>query len=965
MKLSNKYFIPLLLLLLALGMNMPAFSQSPMEIRSMYDQHPLMTINFDAGNNQPGDLDAIRIYEANGHTDNLNDFTLIREYDLSNYPNVDSVTWNSQVKSIRTTKSNNFQYKQNMSYYMTAVIGNNESNAPDSLYYTYFKEPLDSINFTVFPPSVTTITIGEQFTHNPSAITSGNKIINYGLIDPPNSDASINKETGLLTYNATVAGTFTFIIRAYIESNPSNYVEQKMKVKVMKCTTYINGNLTSKNQALENIIRISYDIYKVDADSSTYYSSGALDNNYSFTAIVDEGLYQVKINGYTQEGQISIWYNNTKYIQEADVLETSCGDSTIFDWEVDLSIFGKESITLLPFNSGNEFEIVNKGEIFEQEIKYTTTPADGEVQLSLSYNKDFILTGPNNNILKLDTQEPGFHQTVVNASLKSNQNVRASQLVTVWQNECEDLTNLKINLKDKGTGELYKGNVVATIYLASAINDSNMVIKGIDSDTLSNGKLEFNVPKGEYLLELSISTYHNNKLVTYLYKYKTDKPIVGPNDKFELIEVGCDDMAIDWEIIPPTPIVDYTISGYVNDEKTNLAIEYAQIEVIGKDKLTDVITRSYSYTNNNGYFSIRVPNNSIYTVSAHSAYDTIDIKPYLREYWEETANPLEATLLDLTGNVDNINFTLTEKPDYENVLNGKVYDEDLDGVESAIVVVYLIEPSAFGDEYKYWSTSAIANNFGVFEFKNLIPGDYIVYTYVNDRKYKPGYYVKGSDNLTQSWLDASKVTVGETGDFGDVPLNLAPLKPIASNKGLRGKVGRLKGVSPGSSAALNPLSGVQVFVTNSDDEVINYNYSEIDGGFEVPNLENGELNVYFDKVGFRMEQEQITVSDVNSNVVIDVDMQQLSTTDVMPFEAINARLYPNPSAGNVTITGDFKLGSYIVKVIDMTGSTVKIIPIEIAGANINLDLSGVSVGQYYIKLIGNNSNYSTKVTIIK
>lgn len=952
------------MLFLVLGMNLPAFSQITMDIMTMYDQNSHMGINFNPGNNNPSDLDAIRLYEANGHTENINDFTLIREYDMSNYPNVDSVTWNSQMHFIQTKKASNFPYLQNMSYYMTAVIGNNESNPPDSMYYTYFKEPQDSLDFTVYPPSMTTLEVGEQFLYNPSAITSGNKKINYKLMNPPNTDASINKNTGELTYNATQVGTFSFTIRAYLETQTSNYIEQEMRVRVLKCKTYIMGNLTSKNQSLESISRLSYDIYKLENDSSVYYSSGALGNNNQFKATVDEGKYQVMINGYTKNEQIILWYNNTKYMNEAKILETTCGNDISFDWEVELTANSKESITLLPININSAYDIVNKGETFEREVEYTSSPANEEVQLSLTYNKNFILTGPNNNILKLDTQEPGFHQTVVNASFKKNSVIKTSQLVTVWQNECEDLTKLTVNLKDKGTGELYKGNLIASLFLANSVNDSTIIIRTIDSDTLSTGILEFYLPKSEYMLELSISTYYNNQTITYNYKYKTDRPIVGPNDKFELLEVGCDDLAIDWEIVPPTPISDHTITGTVTEEKSGKELSGILIELLGKNKLTDSFKSYKTVTNQDGEYYMKVPNDSEYEISAVSIDSNVEGN-YLREYWEETANPLEATLLDFTSNLTDINFTLITRDEYKNTLSGKIIDEDEKAVANCVAIAYLVETNSFGNDFLYYSETAYTNSKGEFTLEDLIPGKYIVYAYNNNRNHTPGYYVSNDNTLTRSWLDATRIDVESTGDFGDIELRLAPHKPIANNRSLSGKVGRLKDVSPGSTSSIDPLNGVQVFVTNLNDDVINFDYSEKDGVFNVPDLVNGDLNVYFDKVGFQMVKEQITISDDKLNAVVTAYMESLSTTDVIPFEQVNASLYPNPSTGQFSITGNFKTGSYLIKIVDMAGNVVKIIPTDISNSKVSINLASLYSGQYFIQLVGDNAIYSTRVSIVK
>lgn len=969
MKILNTYSLKLaMIVLLLLGLTQHSEAADPLNLIRVDNYGLTVSLGFMTNNLDPTTIDELRVYEAEGYTNDINNFKQIRSYDFSNYPNIDSsVRWTGQLNTITTYKQNNFPYDKAMSYYISCVIGNIESDIPDSTYYFYIKGPKDSINFTIWPPNLTTIALGFIVNFNANAISSMGNTLHYKLVDSPNNDAKIDKLTGELELVPTEVGDFTYTIRAYDKDDEdNNYADQKLNTRVYNCMTTINGVVTINNEP-PNLIRGSVDIYKITKDSTIHEKSAPVLNNGKFQALVDEGKYIIRFNGFVENQQLVEWYDAKEGMDEADEVETVCNETTDISWNIEhKNTLGyridMEQLTDYPYS------FIPKGGKFEEKIEFTTNPKGEEVEFTLSSDEHFTLTGPNKDILKLNATEPGFYNVGITARMKEYKNVSTNQIVRVWITECDDINELTINLIDKETGKNITGYITANLYrLDSNDRDSLYYSWTVDSTATQDGKFVFNVDKGNYFFEAFVGVMVDGKFTYYRYIYNFDEPTNNNSniENSEIIEIDCDNQTLNLEIRAPKEVKSYTISGYAKDEDSNEAIEYAQIEVVGKNKLTDDISRKYAYTNDNGYYTIRVLDNEVYTVSAHSAYDSIDINPYLREFWEETANPLEATVIDLTGNLENINFTLEERSEYKNTLNGIVLNEDDEGIEGASVVVYLIEPTAFDVDLKYWATSGYTDSKGEFEFENLIPGKYIVYSSTNKRDHIPGYYESDDETLTKSWLDATRIEVEETGSFGDLELRLAPLKPIASNKGLSGKVGRLKGVSPGSSAILNPLNGVQVFVTNSDDKVINYNYSEKDGEYEVPNLENGELNIYFDKVGFRMAHEQIIITDNNENIELDVEMEGLSTSDVTPFEDVNASLYPNPSTGNVTITGDFNFGSYLVKVISMTGSTVKIIPVEISAASVSLDLSALYSGQYYIQLIGNNANYSTKVKIIK
>ncbi len=826
----------------------------------------------------------------------------------------------------------------------------------------------DSIYFKHSPPDLTKAGIGDVINYYTNAHSVSGKNINYKLINPPNSDAEVNKTTGVFKYIPTESGEFKFTIRSYLESDETVFNEQTLNCEIRKCNSVIDGSITLNNLTPSGELRGKVSVLGRDSQNNLIlHAKSSVSRTGTFKTVSDDGKYILKFEGYVGNQSIVAWYDSKTDSSDADEVTLDCNATTNLTWNIDFVNTNGYYVYIEQIGE-YPFSLVSKGEAFEEKIEFITNPKDEEVVFSLSSEDHFSLIGPNNDILKLNSTEPGFYNVGVTARLKNHTHITTSEIVRVWVSECDDFNEITINIIDKETGEKIEGLIDASLYkLDSTSRDSLNYAMLIDSTFSENSKFTFNLDKGEYFLEAYIGVTIEGRYTQYRYVYNFDEPTNNNlnETKGESIKVDCENQTLTWEIRAPKEVKSYTISGYVKDEKTNNAIQYARIEAIGKNKLTDNISRKYAYCNDNGYYSLRVQNDAIYSVSAFTYEDTLDLKIYDREYWEETSNPLEATILDLDANAENINFTLTQKSDYKNKFDGVVIDEDDKGVESATVILYLVEPTAFDTELLYLSTSISTNSAGEFEFENLTPGDYIVYTYTNDRNYIPGYFDSKSDNLATSWLDATKITVEKSGNFGDIEIRLAPIKPSNSNKGISGKVGVLKGVSPESVQSISPLSGVQVFVTDENDNVINFDYSDNIGSFNIPNLIKGELNIYFDKVGFIMSKDQVIIDNDNENFVLEAEMQPVGTTNVIPFTQVNANIYPNPSSGQVNISGDFTDGEYTIKVIDMTGNTIKIIPTKISQSKTSLDLSSLFAGQYFIKIVGDSAVYSTKVTIIK
>ena len=78
----------------------------------------------------------------------------------------------------------------------------------------------------------------------------------------------------------------------------------------------------------------------------------------------------------------------------------------------------------------------------------------------------------------------------------------------------------------------------------------------------------------------------------------------------------------------------------------------------------------------------------------------------------------------------------------------------------------------------------------------------------------------------------------------------------------------------------------------------------------------------------------------------------------------NLSISPNPSIGNITVQGGFESESGICNVYNAMGTLVFSQTIQLE-KNMNLNLSHLSNGIYFVEIVNDNHIYKTKMVIAK
>ncbi|MEA3445306.1 MAG: T9SS type A sorting domain-containing protein, partial [Bacteroidota bacterium] len=160
---------------------------------------------------------------------------------------------------------------------------------------------------------------------------------------------------------------------------------------------------------------------------------------------------------------------------------------------------------------------------------------------------------------------------------------------------------------------------------------------------------------------------------------------------------------------------------------------------------------------------------------------------------------------------------------------------------------------------------------------------------------------------------------------------------------------------------MNPsVEDISVLLFDMNDNLLNFNHSDIDGNFEFNNLQYGTYKLIVELSGYITYPAIITV-DANNEIVDDIVFDIDNGTvyyDVEEISAIGdgAKLYPNPAHNDLNIEFMLnKLSDVKISVLNALGQEIISVNQELSSGQqkINLDVSKLESGIYFINIEAN------------
>jgi hypothetical protein len=679
------------------------------------------------------------------------------------------------------------------------------------------------------------------------------------------------------------------------------------------------------------------------------------------------GLWMYTIGFDLEEDLDSNWFKITAFLdgEESEASNSFMLKENNHQPKDKISIISKPVVTTI-VNEEYVYDVEHQTNLDEPEISYELIVQgipDGENEPSIDEETGEITWQPESRGV--------FFFTVFVSAKGGGAVVTAQQQFQVRVVTCENLSIITGYVVDENDYPVNSGMV----YLFNEDFMDKPANNGIYTTArFDNGYYTLdNVDEGKYYMMVIGHGKNSHQGQYYNWWYSGAKfP-----EEATLLEITCDDTLFIDAVLEEKPMPKlYSVSGLVTDEETGEPIKYATVEFIGEEQNANSVIRKVFSTDNNGEYKVELPDTYDYKAVGYKASwhvkkgDTIQKIQYFHEYYDNVSEPSEATVLNLTEDLENIDFSLEPVPNYENSVTGFVKDVDGEALDKAWVIAFLVE--AYDEEftkYLYAGHTMTSNSDGSFSFNSLIPGEYVLLGYSIRGHYAPGYYLEG-EIATLNWEDATRVTVEEEGNSGDYTITLDSYKNKFGKGKCMGIISKNQGgkLNTGGLLGADRVHGANVSIVDADGKVVKSVQTDEYGEFEATGLAAGEYTMVVDKVGLATHEETLVIDEENP-AIKDVTMQPVvgSSVEELVVDNVEIAVAPNPVSETLQVAFDSDGGFANVRVIDMQGVEIHSNSLNtIQGINrFDVDATEFAPGAYMLVISNGNSTISTKFVVGK
>ncbi|GJQ64513.1 MAG: hypothetical protein SCALA702_35660 [Melioribacteraceae bacterium] len=460
--------------------------------------------------------------------------------------------------------------------------------------------------------------------------------------------------------------------------------------------------------------------------------------------------------------------------------------------------------------------------------------------------------------------------------------------------------------------------------------------------TDSLGNYSLNVPAGDYFVRF--------EKWGYWFEFYDDTREFSEATPVTLIEDETLTVSAGLEVY--TPPAHYTLSGNVSDLDGNPLA--ARVKVLRVAHNSHHFRHGHARTDSLGNYSVTLREGDSVAVFVHPFDNTL-----MPEFYDDKSSFEEADKVYIDGDIEGIDFVLESKPVLPNGIAGVVKDTLGNGVESLLKAFRVFTPDRHQRVY-----SVASDSFGVYEFSNMIPGDYFVFAKPNGN-YMPTFF-KYDGSQSMHWWDADSVAVDSFNVVQDI--NFTVLERPEPGEGY------ISGTVLDHNS--NVIAGAYVFIMNEDGSFGTYAVSDNEGKYIVDGLVPGNYSVFGDKVNY-MNETSLNVSvDYYTNLSQSADIvlksDEVTTIEndetIVEFYTLDQN-YPNPFNPSTVISftlpeaSNVKLSIFNVlgqKVAELVNSNL-----EAGTHNVDFSASHMSSGVYLYKLETPQFSATRKMILIK
>ncbi|MBU3678196.1 MAG: hypothetical protein FGM32_01125 [Candidatus Kapabacteria bacterium] len=501
---------------------------------------------------------------------------------------------------------------------------------------------------------------------------------------------------------------------------------------------------------------------------------------------------------------------------------------------------------------------------------------------------------------------------------------------------------------------------------------SSSVYRPIYKGEINNGVYTISLPEGTYKLRIEGKTFYSEWHADALELADAKDVVVACNTTEK----------VDFSVkVRPEPVL-VVAEGRVFDAVTNepvkavVVFECRSKEVGSVDDRYRVVNAE---TRTDGTYEIKIQAGVNYTamVRVIPTRDNANAQ-YLAEFWNNTNDATQATVINVTSNIKDVNFPMDKRQPRNNGFGGTMMNHYTSAPVTGKVVAYRFA-TRVGEKGDTIMTKAGAftvetNSNGGYLFADMEPGEYIVMGMPSGRPFIPGWMVMGQ-MAAKEWKGAQRVSVG------DVMLAVQYDIRLDTVKGEKGK-GRVRGFVFDKSGGIvkkdgdkvessNGVVGTLVIARDENGDVVDFAMTENDGAFELSEMAIGTSTIVADRLEFEPTTQMVTLDPTTTERVISIGLQtNKSTTGVdVPLNEIGAtlNLWPNPTTGSASVRFDAKAGEVMVRIVSTTGAELASIATVVAGGDVSIALptAELPTGMVMVHVTNGSKAFALPLNIVR
>jgi hypothetical protein len=351
---------------------------------------------------------------------------------------------------------------------------------------------------------------------------------------------------------------------------------------------------------------------------------------------------------------------------------------------------------------------------------------------------------------------------------------------------------------------------------------------------------------------------------------------------------------------------------------------------------------------------------------------------YLAEFWNNTNDATQATVINATASIKDINFPMDKRQPRNNGFSGTMMNHYTSAPVVGKVVAYrfVTRVGEKGDTVmtKAGAMTVETNSNGGYLFTDMEPGNYIIMGMPAGRPFIPGWMVMGQ-MAAKEWKGAQVVSVGDVMTAVQYDIRLDTVKGEKGKGRVRGFVyDKRGGIVNKPSDVVNSSNGVVgtlVIARDENGDIIDFAISENEGAFELSEMAIGTNTITADRLEFDPSVQSVTIDPSITERVISIGMQTVKTTtnvDV-PLNDVGAsiNLWPNPTTGAASVRFNSAAGDVMVRIVSTTGTELASFGMVVSGGEVSIALptAELPTGMVMVHVTNGQTAFALPLNIIR